>query len=486
MFRVFDYLTTSNAIKALLVLLFSTVVCVKNVHAQFPFQSINHGLSVQIVNESPESRWEMRLAGNGDTVFRGSLAPGELNLNLVSGKSYHISFYMNGRPYSKEYFVNSTLLNTTAIHFSCSRESVATTSPDLELYSEYVKQFTSRIWSTITKPSATTDAYKEIGEMLNTLESRLMGMYYTPSKQAYIRSELIEPVRTYLASLKSRIDASLSINTSSNDSLNVSSSLMGVSPLVRPLSKESIPNESYLMIRGIAYASAYKLPVWLTSPQRNSTDRISGELASMVLSIVGESCACEVGYGLFFRTSIRPGTDFSSCSDSLPSVLLRMAESDSTFFCGRLKADLTALCEALATTTLSGFSAVTTDSIAIDRVFSKDSIYVLHFWGTWCRPCIDGYDLVQATSDTLESIGCKLIHVACENEDRFSIWKKFVKERKGEQVFTGKNGYGRRILADQLAISAYPTLLIVGRDHKVLVRDIEVGHVVDYIRSVQR
>lgn len=163
-----------------------------------------------------------------------------------------------------------------------------------------------------------------------------------------------------------------------------------------------------------------------------------------------------------------------------------MAESDSTFFCGRLKADLTALCEALATTTLSGFSAVTTDSIAIDRVFSKDSIYVLHFWGTWCRPCIDGYDLVQATGDTLESIGCKLIHVACENEDRFSIWKKFVKERKGEQVFTGKNGYGRRILADQLAISAYPTLLIVGRDHKVLVRDIEVGHVVDYIRSVQR
>lgn len=478
---------TSHIQRIWLVLLFFSVLICHSLSAQPASHFVAQEFSLRVDNQSPSVDWHFKLASNGDTLFNGALTGGLLSIDLDRRRSYHVIFHMNDGPYSKDYYINGPLYDSAVILFTCNNDVVLTANPVVERYSEVLRRFTRKVWSTTTKAGTPMKAYAELSTLLAGVETELRAVFYSPVQQGYVRDSVVTPVRIYIDSLQTSVDASLRTGSRENEPVQNQASdfLMFRRPTV-PLSRASLSNEAYMMIRGIAYASSYQLPKWFDSQARHPGRMLTIDIARRVLAAVGESCACEVAYGIFFRSSINPGADFTSCSDSLPRYLVQLAETDSSYFCGRLKGDMEALCSGLSRKTIESFAGTGRDSVLVNRMIDKDSVYLLHFWGTWCNPCIDGYDVVMSTADTLKTLGCKTIHIACENKDRFPTWREFVEKKNGEQMFTYKTQGKDKMLADQLAISSFPTLLVIGRGGEILARDIEIGKVTDFIRLIAK
>jgi len=395
--------------------------------------------------------------------------------------------YVRDRAYSKDIYINGTLHDIPVLRLTCGSDAVVCADPIIERYSEFVRRFNRGVWPIITGSAISSKAFAEVSTLLSSTETSLLGMFFSPLQQGVVRDSIIGPVRKYIDSLQARIVAIRKIESNANKSVGVQNSdALEFRLPANSLSKASLSNEAYMMIRAIAYSSSYQLPMWLGSESHTSDTRMTVDMARRVLTLVGEFCACEVGYGIFFRSSVTLGRDFTSCSDSLPRLLMQLAETDSTFYCSRLKTDLQSLCSALSKRTIESIAGAGRDSVLANRALNMDSIYVLHFWGTWCKPCIEGLDLVQSTADTLESLGCHTIHIACENQDRFSAWQELVEKYPGEHLFTHKSQGAIKMLSDQLAISSFPTFLIVGHGGEILARDIEVEKLTDFIRYIAK
>lgn len=442
-------------------------------------------VSLRVENQSPTSHWHIRLASNGDTIFSSPLTSDLLLIELNRHRSYHVTFFMEDGPYSKDYYINGFLHNEPVVRFTCGSETVQTADPLVEQHSAEVRRFSLGVWPTTTKVRTPPKVFELLNNQLASVETTLLGAYRSTEEKCYVRDSVIGPVRKYLDSLQTRIEAFRRNETHQPISVKIlesESNAIGWS--APPLSKATLSNEAYMMIRGVAYAMSYRLPTWFDSNTIASNTVLTVDIARSVLGLVGESCACEAAYGLFQRSSTTPGANFTSCTDSLPIYLLHLARSDSAYFCGRLKIDLKALCGALSTSTVDSFVALRSDSLVVNRIIDDDSTYLLHFWGTWCTPCVEGYDLVESTADTLELLGCKTLHIACENKDRFPIWKEFIKKRGGEQLFTCKTLGNHKMLADQLAISSFPTLMVIRRGGEILARDIAIEKVTDLVRRV--
>ena len=466
-----------------LAVFFLVVFTCQYVPAQVLRETESKVIALRIDNLSSAVNWRLTLASSGDTLYSGPLDQ-YFSIELDKRKAYHVNVYLEGA-YTREFFINPLLHDPPVVRFTCYQASAQANDPVIERYSEAVRHLLRAVYPIVTSSATLSQAYAEISKQLNSAEATLSDMFYMPLQRAIVRDSVIEPVRRYINSVQTRYEAEwdsarVEAETSTNGRREVLESRKGA----RSLRKASLSNEAYMMVRSVAYASAFEMPKWMRSKDHTIDKRLSVDVAKRVLSIVGESCACEAGYGLYHRSSVVPGFHFERCTEELPRYLMSLAETDSSYFCGRLRIDLQNLCDALSTKVIDSFEGTRTDSVFITRKIHPDSMYMLHFWGTWCKPCIESYDLVEATADTIESMGFRTIHIACENSDRFPIWKRFSQNRSGEQLFTHKSQGTIKRLADQLAISAFPTILILGKGGEIIARDIEIENVVDFVRRV--
>ncbi len=469
-----------------LAVLFQVVFTCQYVPAQVLRKIESKEITLRIDNLSSNVNWQLTLASSGDTLYSGPLNQ-FFSIELDKSKAYHANIYLPEGAYAREFFINPLLHDLPVVRFTCYQASAQAHDPLIERYSEAVRHLTRAVWPIVTSSAMLSHAYAEINKQLNIAEATLSDMFYMPFQKAVIRDSVIEPVRWYINSVQTRYEAEsdsarVEAETSTNGRREVLESRKGA----RSLRMTSLSNEAYMMVRSIAYASAYQMPKWMRSKDGTLDRRLSLDVAKKVLSIAGESCACEVGYGLYQRSSVVPGFHFERCTEELPRYLMSLAETDSSYFCSRLRIDLQSLCDALSTKVIDSFEGTRYDSVIITREINPDSMYMLHFWGTWCKPCIDSYDLVEATADTIESMGFRTIHIACENSARFPIWKRFSQNRSGEQLFTHKSQGSIKRLADQLAISSFPTILILGKGGEIIARDIEIENVVDFVRRVAK
>jgi thiol-disulfide isomerase/thioredoxin len=66
--------------------------------------------------------------------------------------------------------------------------------------------------------------------------------------------------------------------------------------------------------------------------------------------------------------------------------------------------------------------------------YAKNKLTIVHFWGTWCGPCIEELPQVAATQDAYADKGVEVIAIALDDPRRLEKVKEFLAKHKAEAL----------------------------------------------------
>jgi thiol-disulfide isomerase/thioredoxin len=100
-------------------------------------------------------------------------------------------------------------------------------------------------------------------------------------------------------------------------------------------------------------------------------------------------------------------------------------------------------------------------------------LVLLDFWGTWCKPCVKSIPLLVELQQQ-KGKGLKVIGIACEQGEPQTSAARVAETVKklgvNYQVLLSKND-GTCPIQEALHVSAFPTMILVDRQGRVLWRD---------------
>ena len=106
------------------------------------------------------------------------------------------------------------------------------------------------------------------------------------------------------------------------------------------------------------------------------------------------------------------------------------------------------------------------ESVSFSSLIKQDTIYIISFWATWCKPCIRQLEEISETYiDLQRSFHLNLIAVSLD--DSVSSPKVFLRaQRTGwtYEVVLDQN----QDLAKALGVQNVPTVLIVNRNREIV------------------
>jgi len=97
----------------------------------------------------------------------------------------------------------------------------------------------------------------------------------------------------------------------------------------------------------------------------------------------------------------------------------------------------------------------------------KDKIVLLDFWASWCGPCRASIPGVKALYEKYKDKGLVVLGLSCDQDKK--AWKVFVEKEK----MTWPNLLCTSDVTDAYGILAIPSTYIIGKDGKVIARDLE-------------
>jgi len=103
---------------------------------------------------------------------------------------------------------------------------------------------------------------------------------------------------------------------------------------------------------------------------------------------------------------------------------------------------------------------------------SRETPILVDFWATWCGPCVQELPNVQKQYTKYHAKGFEVVGVSLD-EDR-AMLEKFVADNKlpWPILFEKSEGEGwKHPLATYYGISGIPTVILIGRDGKVVSLD---------------
>lgn len=96
---------------------------------------------------------------------------------------------------------------------------------------------------------------------------------------------------------------------------------------------------------------------------------------------------------------------------------------------------------------------------------SDDDLLILDFWATWCKPCAKSIPKFKELSDKYKEKGLSFIGVNEDSPRNISKVKPFVNSMNiNYQVLLDSD----QELMSELLVSAFPTLILIYREAKVL------------------
>ncbi|MCO6466032.1 MAG: TlpA family protein disulfide reductase [Bradyrhizobiaceae bacterium] len=114
-------------------------------------------------------------------------------------------------------------------------------------------------------------------------------------------------------------------------------------------------------------------------------------------------------------------------------------------------------------------------------ILSNSRYTVVHFWGSWCGPCLESNKALAQLQDSLASMGVEMVHYAVENPSRFESWKKHAAILQGQSLM---GSFGSGSVASQLAIRNFPSWMIVDSSNAIVGRFYSISDAVAVIKSL--
>lgn len=103
------------------------------------------------------------------------------------------------------------------------------------------------------------------------------------------------------------------------------------------------------------------------------------------------------------------------------------------------------------------FTATDKEGRLVNIAMYKGKYVVLDFWGSWCKPCIDGFPLMKTYQAKFKD-QCVFIGIACNDE--YANWQKALQNHNPawQQVLNQEH---RDDIAARYNVEAYPTKIII-------------------------
>ncbi|MCL2304328.1 MAG: redoxin family protein [Planctomycetaceae bacterium] len=121
------------------------------------------------------------------------------------------------------------------------------------------------------------------------------------------------------------------------------------------------------------------------------------------------------------------------------------------------------------------FSGVDLAGNKISSSDFRDKVVLIDFWATWCSPCLAAMPEMKRLHELYSKRGFEIVGVSVDRKkDELA---KFLEEKKLpwkilSDTATAEKG-GKR-LGEYYGITEYPTLMLVGRDGKVIATDLDM------------
>jgi thiol-disulfide isomerase/thioredoxin len=101
-------------------------------------------------------------------------------------------------------------------------------------------------------------------------------------------------------------------------------------------------------------------------------------------------------------------------------------------------------------------------------------LVLLDFWGTWCKPCLRSTPHLVELQQRMEGKKLKIVGIACEQDEPKVAAARVAETAKklniNYPILLSRND-GSCPLQEALHISAFPTMILVDREGRVLWRD---------------
>ena len=121
------------------------------------------------------------------------------------------------------------------------------------------------------------------------------------------------------------------------------------------------------------------------------------------------------------------------------------------------------------------FSGVDPDGNKITSTDFKDKVVLIDFWATWCTPCVSALPEMTRLHKMYNKQGFEIVGVSVDKSTKELT--KFLEAKKLpwkiiSDTATAEKGGTR--LATHFGVSDYPTLMLVGRNGKVIATDFDL------------
>lgn len=430
-------------------------------------------ISLRIINTSAALDWNVTICDNADTIFKSRLLNDTITIALGVQRTYYINCYRRDTNANTQFLVRSEILGRPELFIICTNTDARTSSSIVNAYSARYVEFLNSLNGKIRlfQPAILDEELSGLKVDIEQLALLFCKEIPKDVDCTHVVAVTLSPVLEYIDHLihRWRIIQSFQNRTEIANPFLVDSINSALEhTLLDDMTIDVARTEAYLLYRKIAYSVAMNTPRWLRKLYSNMAidSKATVEVASVTVHFLGRRSICEAAYGLFQINSSNLGESFATCSEPFPAYLLDLASRDTTYFCKRMTMDMIRMCEALEVTLLESIDVMDANGKSTTLLLNPDSIYVLHFWGTWCGPCLKQHDDIMLVADSLDLTGCTMIHLAYEDHSQLPIWKTFIKSIPRNQ-FLIENTALKTTVIDRLYVSSYPSYVIIRPGNKV-------------------
>jgi thiol-disulfide isomerase/thioredoxin len=126
----------------------------------------------------------------------------------------------------------------------------------------------------------------------------------------------------------------------------------------------------------------------------------------------------------------------------------------------------------------------TLDGRSFDLTGASGKIVLIHYWATWCEPCKQDMETIKSLQAKYGTQGFYPVGVNLDNDPKDAAAFLKTKSLPWPQLYE-EGGLESR-LASELGILTLPTMILVGKDGKVLNRNAHAGELDEELKKLMR
>lgn len=437
-------------------------------------------------------KWSLTVMNGNDTVENVRLNS-KIILPLESGVTYSLSFTCE-EPRANYFILFPSMgfpLDTVLIGVSI--DSLWCNESEVISYSKLILESRMHLFD-YRNSSDDSIGTKSAIDSARALIQNLPETYYAESGDSivfeYMSEQVVKPTLAFIESLQCRTIMLLGNRYTDQSATNYVDNTLQQEMIQRCGSLNYMPNkamplDAYYLCQAITSIVVEKAVTQLkklkTDGGLESLPPI--EIAKRLKMAFGIYIGCEIAGILVYELSHhvdKQGTPHS-CSDPLLSLVKQMIVPESSLQCYRVANEIESLCNVYENRLLASVIGVGRDGAEKEIALNVDSIYVLHYWGTWCTPCVQQHNEVEAVSDSLSNSGVKMIHIAYEKQGRFQKWLDFIDDTPQENLFVRSDNDSVNIV-NKYRVQTFPSFILVGRDNKIVERVYDVTELTERVK----